>query len=104
MGFGVCRRLDAEAGRHARSPREPVEALGHRGTDARLLIRRQRFDPIVLDPMLPGEDGLSIHRRLRGQGVETPIVTLTAKGDEADRIVGLEIGADDYVPKPDNPR
>lgn len=75
--------------------------------DARELDRqlaRHHVDLIVLDLMLPGEDGLSICRRLRGQGVDTPIVMLTAKGDEVDRIVGLEIGADDYLPKPGNPR
>lgn len=67
-------------------------------------LSRHHVDLIVLDLMLPGEDGLSICRRLRGQGVETPVVMLTAKGDEIDRIVGLEIGADDYLPKPGNPR
>jgi len=67
-------------------------------------LARRHVDLIVLDVMLPGEDGLSLCRRLRGQGVETPIVMLTAKGDEVDRIVGLELGADDYLPKPGNPR
>jgi len=67
-------------------------------------LKRHHVDLIVLDLMLPGEDGLTICRRLRGQGVETPIVMLTAKGDEVDRIVGLEIGADDYLPKPGSPR
>jgi DNA-binding response OmpR family regulator len=65
---------------------------------------RERFDLIVLDLMLPGEDGLSICRRLRGSGDAIPIIILTAKGDEIDRIVGLEMGADDYLPKPFNPR
>ncbi len=81
------------------------QALG--ANDARELDRqlsRHHIDLIVLDLMLPGEDGLSICRRLRGQGVNTPIVMLTAKGDDIDRIVGLEIGADDYLPKPGNPR
>lgn len=59
---------------------------------------------IVLDLMLPGEDGLAICRRLRGQGNILPIIMLTAKGDEIDRIVGLEMGADDYLAKPFNPR
>jgi two-component system phosphate regulon response regulator OmpR len=54
--------------------------------------------------MLPGEDGLAICRRLRGQGNLIPIIMLTAKGDEVDRIIGLELGADDYLPKPFNPR
>ena len=60
-------------------------------------------DLIVLDIMLPGEDGLSICRRLRA-GSRVPIIILTARGDDIDRIVGLEIGADDYLPKPFNPR
>jgi two-component system phosphate regulon response regulator OmpR len=68
------------------------------------LLERERVDLIVLDLMLPGEDGLAICRRLRGQAVEVPIVMLTARGDDVDRIVGLELGADDYLPKPFNPR
>lgn len=59
---------------------------------------------IVLDLMLPREDGLSICRRVRQIGEDVPIIILTAKSDEVDRIVGLEIGADDYMPKPFNPR
>lgn len=70
----------------------------------RQALDRGHYDLIVLDLMLPGENGLDICRRLRGQGDATPIVMLTAKGDEIDRIVGLEIGADDYLPKPVNPR
>lgn len=65
---------------------------------------RERFDLLVLDLMLPGEDGLSICRRLRGAGDKTPIIMLTAKGEDMDRIIGLEMGADDYLPKPFNPR
>jgi two-component system, OmpR family, phosphate regulon response regulator OmpR len=68
------------------------------------LMVKQVFDLIVLDLMMPGEDGLSIVRRLRGAGDTTPVVMLTAKGDDVDRIVGLEMGADDYLPKPFNPR
>jgi two-component system OmpR family response regulator len=60
-------------------------------------------DVIVLDIMLPGEDGLSICRRLRAAS-RVPILMLTAKGEDIDRIVGLEMGADDYLPKPFNPR
>jgi DNA-binding response OmpR family regulator len=60
-------------------------------------------DLIVLDLMLPGEDGLSIARRLRG-ATAIPIIMLSARGEEVDRIVGLEVGADDYLPKPFNPR
>ena len=68
------------------------------------LRQREHFDLLILDLMLPGEDGLSICRRLRGAGETLPIIMLTAKGDEVDRIVGLEMGADDYLPKPFNPR
>ena len=68
------------------------------------LRAREHYHLIVLDLMMPGEDGLTICRRLRGQGDRTPIIMLTAKGDEIDRIVGLEMGADDYLPKPFNPR
>jgi two-component system phosphate regulon response regulator OmpR len=54
--------------------------------------------------MLPGEDGLSICRRLRAANDRTPIIMLTAKGEDVDRIIGLEVGADDYLAKPFNPR
>ncbi|WP_394202656.1 two-component system response regulator OmpR [Shewanella waksmanii] len=68
------------------------------------LLERENFHLLVLDLMLPGEDGLSICRRLRQNDNAIPIVMLTAKGDEVDRIIGLELGADDYLPKPFNPR
>ncbi|MDQ7956218.1 MAG: two-component system response regulator OmpR [Rhodocyclaceae bacterium] len=68
------------------------------------LLARERFDVLVLDVMMPGEDGLAVCRRLRAQGETIPIVMLTARGDPVDRIVGLEMGADDYLPKPFNPR
>src|SRR6185437_12449355 len=67
-------------------------------------LGRERYDLVVLDLMLPGEDGLAICRRLRGQANAPAIIMLTAKGDDVDRIVGLEMGADDYLPKPFNPR
>lgn len=67
-------------------------------------LARELYDLMVLDLMLPGEDGLAICRRLRAQDNAIPVVMLTAKGDEVDRIVGLEMGADDYLPKPFNPR
>jgi two-component system OmpR family response regulator len=63
-----------------------------------------RIDLIVLDLNLPGEDGLSICKRLRVRGSPLPIIMLTAKGEEIDRIIGLEMGADDYIGKPFNPR
>lgn len=68
------------------------------------LLARERFDVLVLDVMMPGEDGLSVCRRLRAQGETIPILMLTARGDPVDRIIGLEMGADDYLPKPFNPR
>jgi two-component system, OmpR family, phosphate regulon response regulator OmpR len=67
-------------------------------------LARNVIDLVVLDLMLPGEDGLSICRRLRTASPALPIVMLTARGDEVDRIVGLEMGADDYLPKPFSPR
>jgi two-component system phosphate regulon response regulator OmpR len=68
------------------------------------ILQRETIDLVVLDLMLPGEDGLSICRRLRASGVKTPVIMLTAKVEDADRINGLEIGADDYLGKPFNPR
>jgi two-component system OmpR family response regulator/two-component system phosphate regulon response regulator OmpR len=75
--------------------------------DARDIDKRLQRDPphlVVLDLMLPGEDGLTVCRRLRGAGENVPIIMLTARGEDVDRIVGLEMGADDYLPKPFNPR
>jgi DNA-binding response OmpR family regulator len=66
-------------------------------------LATQRVDLVVLDLMLPGEDGLSLARRLRAASA-VPIVMLSARGDDVDRIVGLEMGADDYLSKPFNPR
>jgi two-component system phosphate regulon response regulator OmpR len=73
-------------------------------TEMNRQLARERYDLMVLDLMLPGEDGLSICRRLRGGNESMPIIMLTAKGNDVDRIVGLEVGADDYLPKPFNPR
>ncbi|MGE5477723.1 MAG: response regulator [Bacteroidales bacterium] len=74
------------------------------GAEMERALADTSIDLVVLDLMMPGEDGLSLTRRLRGQGVAVPIVMLTAMGEETDRIVGLEMGADDYLPKPFNPR
>ncbi len=68
------------------------------------VLASHEIDLLVLDLMLPGEDGLSICRRIRGSNMVIPIIMLTARGDEVDRIIGLEMGADDYLPKPFNPR
>jgi two-component system phosphate regulon response regulator OmpR len=69
-------------------------------TEMNRQLARERYDLMILDLMLPGEDGLSICRRLRGGDEDMPIIMLTAKGDDVDRIVGLEVGADDYLAKP----
>ena len=79
-------------------------ALAGDATAMNRLMQREAYDLIILDQMLPGEDGLSIIRRLRASSDRTPIIMLTAKGDDVDRIIGLEMGADDYLPKPFNPR
>ena len=73
------------------------------GEAALLLTRRERPDLIILDLMLPGVDGLDVCRRLRQESA-VPIIMLTARVEETDRIVGLELGADDYVTKPFSPR
>ncbi len=78
-------------------------AAAANGREMDAALSEGRFDLVVLDVMMPGEDGLSICRRLRAQGA-MPIILLTALGEETDRIVGLEMGADDYLPKPFNPR
>lgn len=96
-----------------RDTRELLSAyLGKQGfdvdgvEDARAMdawLARKRTDLVILDLMLPGEDGLSIARRLRAD-YRLPIVMISARGTDLDRIVGLEVGADDYLPKPFNPR
>jgi two-component system OmpR family response regulator len=73
------------------------------GREMRRDFDQARYALVVLDLMLPGEDGLSLLRWIRAQG-PVPVVMLTAMGEEADRIVGLELGADDYLPKPFSPR
>ncbi|MFP5077978.1 response regulator transcription factor [Rhizobium sp. YIM 134829] len=73
------------------------------GHVAQALLRNNDYDLIILDVMLPGEDGLGICRRIRAEKT-TPIILLTALGEEVDRIVGLEVGADDYITKPFSPR
>ncbi len=67
---------------------------------ARQKLDREKIDLIVLDLMLPGTDGLTLCRELRASGLTTSIIMLTEKGDDFDRVLGLEMGADDYLPKP----
>jgi DNA-binding response OmpR family regulator len=84
--------------------REGFETLeASDGPTARRLIERRPPELVVLDLMLPGTDGLALCRWIRARG-ELPVIMLTARGEEADRIVGLELGADDYVTKPFSPR
>jgi len=70
------------------------------GNEAWRLATGEKFDLIILDLMLPGKDGLDICRELRREKIYTPIIMLTARNDEIDRVLGLELGADDYVTKP----
>jgi len=80
----------------------PVSAQnGRRALD---LIEREAFDAVLLDVMMPGMDGLSVLKALRARWSNLPVIMLTAKGDETDRVVGLELGADDYLAKPFSPR
>ncbi len=73
------------------------------GVEMGAALAQQRPDLVILDLMLPGEDGISLARRLRSEST-IPIVMLSARGEDIDRIIGLEVGADDYLPKPFNPR
>ena len=74
---------------------------GQRGLQS---LDADSFDVVLLDVMMPGIDGLEVCRRIRSRGSRIPIIMLTARGDEADRVVGLELGADDYLAKPFSPR
>ncbi|PZV92656.1 DNA-binding response regulator, OmpR family, contains REC and winged-helix (wHTH) domain [Micromonospora phaseoli] len=74
------------------------------GADGLAAIAAARPDLVVLDLMMPGIDGLEVCRRIRRQLPDLPVVMLTALGEEADRVLGLEVGADDYVTKPFSPR
>jgi len=74
------------------------------GESALRRARQEAFDLILLDVMLPGKDGFEVCRELRRAGVKTPIIMLTARTQEAEKVLGLETGADDYVTKPFSPR
>lgn len=87
--------------------------LGRHGFDTLLLPDTRQLDAfleryqphlVVLDLMMPGEDGLTACRRLRGRGETRPIIMLTARDEPVDRVIGLEMGADDYLGKPFDPR
>jgi two-component system, OmpR family, response regulator len=96
------REISALVAKYLRANECRVSVAGD-GREMDRVLAESRIDLIVLDLMLPGEDGLSLCRRLRAAS-SVPIVMLTAKSEEIDRIVGLEMGADDYLPKPFNPR
>ena len=72
----------------------------HNGNDALDYILHSCYDALILDIMMPGKDGISVLREARQQGVSTPALFLTAKGEVEDRVAGLDAGADDYLPKP----
>ncbi len=88
---GVCYRLTQEGHR--------VDCC-HDGSEAALYIRQDIYDLILLDCMLPGEDGLHILRTMRAEGNLTPVIILSALGEVNDRVTGLNAGADDYLVKP----
>ena len=73
------------------------------GATASERARRDRFDLILLDVLLPGKDGFTVCREIRRAGVNTPIIVLTARAQDADKVLGLELGADDYITKPFSP-
>jgi CheY-like chemotaxis protein len=80
-----------------------VELVGD-GVEATRRARDAPFDLIILDVMLPRKDGFEVCRELRRAGIRTPIIMLTARTGEADKILGFDVGADDYVTKPFGPR
>ena len=78
--------------------------VSENGEAMKRLWVREHFDVLILDLMMPGEDGLAILKRLRAEKDMTPVIMLTARREDVDRILGLELGADDYLGKPFNPR
>ena len=77
-----------------------VADIVHRGDEALEIIERNHFDAIVLDIMLPGRDGLSVLRAVRQRSNPVPVILLTARGEIAEKVEGLDLGADDYLAKP----
>ena len=78
-------------------------AIAGTGREAQRLLKRDAFDAVILDLMLPDTDGLDLCKQIRAEST-IPLLMLTARGDPLDRVVGLELGADDYLPKPFEPR
>ena len=79
-------------------------AVAATGPEALERARSESYDLILLDVMLPGKDGFEVCRELRRSGLKTPIILLTARSHDAEKVMGLELGADDYITKPFNPR
>jgi DNA-binding response OmpR family regulator len=96
---GIAFALEADMKTEGYIPRVAVT-----GDEALHLARAEAFDLILLDVMLPGKDGFEICRTLRREGLRMPIILLTAKAQEAEKVMGLELGADDYITKPFSPR
>ncbi|MCB1201987.1 MAG: response regulator transcription factor [Leptospiraceae bacterium] len=67
-------------------------------------LKKEKFDVLLLDVMMPGKNGFEVLQELRSNKIQLPVIMLTARGEVADRVMGLELGADDYVPKPFEPR
>src|ERR1700730_8856877 len=90
----------------ANALREGLEGEGyeavveHTGEGAFFRVSTEKYDVILLDLMLPGRDGLQVLATLRGRGIETPVIVLTARDTLEDRVIGLDRGADDYLVKP----
>ncbi len=91
MATGICDSLEHHGFK-----------VSHAGTaeEGEELLAEESFDLILLDVMLPGRDGFELLRAIRARGINIPVIMLTARGEEVDKVVGLEIGADDYVTKP----
>ena len=96
---GIAFALEADLKMEGYTP-----VIADSGNDALRLARLEEFDLILLDVMLPGKDGFEVCRSLRRDGLQTPIIMLTAKAQEAEKVMGLELGADDYITKPFSPR
>lgn len=93
---GMLRAYLKDAGFHVALADDGARGLRH--------LQQQHYDLVLLDLMLPDADGLDICRQIRQQHKGLPVIMVTARGDTMDRVVGLEIGADDYLPKPFEPR
>ena len=93
---GMLRGYLAEAGMQVALADDAARGIAH--------LDVREYDIVLLDLMLPDADGLEVCRRIRARGSNVPIIMVTARGDIMDRVVGLELGADDYLPKPFEPR